>query len=196
MNSTRIEVPLTLPTPHFDDERTIATARQVKPIGRARVTENWRKVRTLFPLILLATFCGALGAAGVNYYDGQHKVVVAQPLTNNWAGQSKPEASPIAIAASASPTPSVSDKANEATSAEVKTEAANTDETQTKIVTQPARPEPSDKPAAGPEKKATDADAAKLTRKRRVNSPDDEATPANKKGAGRIADIFGGPNPQ
>ena len=194
MNSTRIEVPLTPPTPHFDDERTIATARQVKPIGRARMTENWRKVRTLFPLILLATVCGALGAAGVNYYDGQHKAVVAQPVANP-AGLSKPEASPIAIAASASPTPTVSDKANEATSAEVKNEASNPDETQTKIITQPARPEPADKLAAGPEKKGIDTDAAKLTRKRRVNSPDDEATPANKKGAGRIADIFGGANP-
>jgi hypothetical protein len=196
MNSTRIEVPVTLPAPHFDDERTIVTARQVKPIGRARVTENWRKVRTLFPLILLATFCGALGAVGVNYYDSRHRVeVVAQPAANNWGGQSKPEPSPIAIAASANPTPSVSDKANEATAAEVKTEAGNTDEKQTKIVTQPVRAEPSDKPAANSEKKTADADAAKLTRKRRVNSPDDEPTSANKKGAGRIGDIFSGPNP-
>ena len=202
MNSTRIEVPLTLPAPHFDDERTIATARQVKPIGRARVTENWRKVRTLFPLILLATFCGALGAVGVNYYDGRHKVeVVAPPAANNWGGQTKPEPSPIAIAASANPTPSASnsvsdsDRANEVTAAEVKTEATNTDGGQTKIVTQPVRAEPSDKPAANPEKKTTDADAAKLTRKRRVNPPDDEPTSANKKGAGRIGDIFSGPNP-
>src|SRR5215813_9325197 len=179
MNPTRIEVPVTLPTPHFDDERTIATARQVEPIGRARVTGKWRKVSTLFPLILLATFCGALGAAGVNYYDSRHKVdIVTSPVTNNWAGQTKPEASPIAIAASASasasatPTPSVSVKSNESTS-EVRTEAAN--EKPTKIVAPPALSESSDKPAANPEKKARDADAAKLTRKRRVNSPDDES---------------------
>lgn len=196
MNSTRIEVPLTLPAPHFDDERTIATARQVQPIRRAKVTENWRKIRTLFPLILLATFCGALGAAGVNYYDGRHKIdVIPQPVATNSAGQSKPESSPSAIVASASPTPSVSEKANEATSAEIKNEAVNPDETQTKTVTQPPRIEPSAKPAASPEKLATNADAAKLTRKRRVNSPDDDPIPANKKGAGRIADIFSGPNP-
>src|SRR5262249_32243258 len=103
MNTSRFEVPLALPTPHFDDERTIATARQVKPIGRAKVTENWRKVRTLLPLILLATVCGALGAVGVNYYENRHRVeAVAPPVTNNPAVESKAEASPVAVAVSAS----------------------------------------------------------------------------------------------
>jgi cytoskeletal protein RodZ len=195
MNSTRIEVPLTLPPPHFDDERTVATARQVKPIGRSKVTESWHKVRTLLSLIMLATFCGALGAAGVNYYEDRHKVdAIAQPVLNNPV-ESKPETSPVAIAASASPTPSVTDKNNEPVSGEVKADSASTDEPQTKTVTAPAADAPSDKPAATGEKKPMDTDAAKLTRKRRVNSPDQDAMPANKKGAGRIADIFSGPNP-
>jgi hypothetical protein len=195
MNSTRIEVPLTLPAPHFDDERTIATARQVKPIGRAKVTEKWRHLRALLPLVLLATVCGALGAAGVNYYEDRHKVgAVAQPVLNKPL-ESKPDASPIAVAASATPTPDVSDTANEAESAEVKTETPATQEVQAKIVTQPAHDQLSAKPDPTPEKKSSDADATKLTRKRRVNSPDQDAVPANKKGAGRIADIFSGPNP-
>ncbi len=196
MNSTRIEVPLTLSTPHFDDERTIATARQVKPIGRARATENWRKARTLLPLILLATFCGALGAASVNYYENRNKAgTISQPAVNNAAGEVRTEASPIAVATSASPTPSVSDENNEPVSGEVKADSAPRDEPQTKTVTAPAANEPSNKPAASGEKKATDNDAAKLTRKRRVNSPDQDAMPANKKGSGHIADIFSGPNP-
>jgi hypothetical protein len=194
MNSTRIEVPLTLPAPHFDDERTIATARQVKPIGRAKVGESWRKLRTLLPLILLATVCGAVGAVSVNYYENRHTVnAIAQPSTNNFTAEPKVEASPIAVAASAAPTPSVADKTND--TVEVKNEVTPTDQPETKIVTEPARVEPSDKPAANAEKKTTDADATKLTRKRRVNPPDDDAVRSNKKGAGRISDIFSGPNP-
>jgi hypothetical protein len=195
MNSTRIEVPLALPTPHFDDERTVATARQVKPIGQARVTESWRKLRTLLPLILLATFCGGLGAAGVNYYEDRHRGdVVIQPVLTTSAAESKAEASGVAVAASASPSPSVTDKNNEPVSGEAKADSP-TDERETKTVTPAAPPEPSDKPAASGEKKATDTDAAKLTRKRRVNPSDDDAIHSNKKGAGRIADIFNGPNP-
>jgi hypothetical protein len=195
MNSTRIEVPLTLPTPHFDDERTIATARQVKPIGRARVSENWRHLRALLPLILLATVCGALGAAGVNYYEDRHKVAaVAQPVLHN-ALEPKADASPIAVAASATPTPEVSDTSKEAESPEIKTETPPIEDVQTKTVIQPAHDQLSAKPNPTPEKKSTDGDAMKLIRKRRVNSPDQDAIPANKKGAGRIADIFSGPNP-
>ncbi len=196
MNSTRIEVPLTLPAPHFDDERTVATARQVEPIGRAKVTESWRKVRMVLPLILLATFCGALGAAGVNYYEDRLRGdAVEQPVLTNAAVESKAEASPVAVAASATPSPSITDKASEAEPTEAKTEPSPTEEVQTKSVTPPATSQPSDKPASNGEKKVADTDAGKLTRKRRVNSPDEDAVPANKKGAGRISDIFSGPNP-
>ncbi len=196
MNSTRIEVPLTLPTPHFDDERTVATARQVKPIGRAKVTESWRKLRTILPLILLATFCGAIGAVGVNYYEDRHRgAAITQPVLTNSAVESKAQTSPIAVAASASPTPDASDKGNEAGSVEAKTEAAPIEDTQPKSVTEPSREQLSAKPDPTPQNKSTDPDATKLTRKRRVNPSDDEAVRSNKKGAGRIADIFSGPNP-
>jgi hypothetical protein len=193
MNTTRFEVPLTLPTPHFDDERTVATARQVKPIGRAKVTEGWRKLRTLFPLILLATVCGALGAAGVNYYEDRHAVNAgAQPALHNSVAEPKVEPSPVAAGVSAVPT-TVADKNTEAVA--VKNEAEPNDPPETKNVTEPAREKPADKPAAVPDKKPPLADVTKLTRKRRVNAPDEDGTSSNKKGAGRIADIFNGPNP-
>jgi hypothetical protein len=197
MNTSRFEVPLELPTPHFDDERTVATARQVTPIGRTKLTENWRKVRMLLPLIVLAMFCGGLGAAAVNYYeDRQRGQPVIQPVYTNSDVQLKAEASPVAVAVSATPTPDVSDKSSGAVSAEVKAESTPAAEPQTKVVTEPAGDKPSDKPAAIHEDKATDADATRITRKRRVNPPDDDAVRSNKKGAGRIADIFSGPNPQ
>jgi len=195
MNSSRIEIPLALPTPHFDDERTVATARQVQPIGRAKVTENWRRVRTLFPLILLATVCGALGAAGVNYYENRHTVnAIAQPSTNTSIAEPKVEPSPLAVAASTSPTPGPAEKNNETSPADAKLEATPTAPRKTKIVTPPARVEQTEKPDAS-EKKTTNADPAKLTRKRRVNPSDDDAISSKKKGAGRITDIFSGPNP-
>ena len=198
MDITRIEVPLALSAPHFDDERTVATARQVKPLGRAKVTEGWRKARTLLPLILLAVFCGALGAAAVNYYeDRQPAQEIVQPVLTNSAVELKAEASPspVAVAASATPSPSITDKNNEPVSAEMKVDPRPIDDPETKTVTSPAPDKPSGKPAASVEKKATDSDAAKLTRKRRVNPPDDESVRSNKKGAARISDIFSGPNP-
>lgn len=196
MNSTRIEIPVALTAPHFDDDRTVATARQVKPIGRARVNESWRKLRVLLPLILLATFCGALGAATVNYYEERHTVgAVAQPSPNNLTEEPKVEPSPVLGVAAAAPTPSDADKKTEAVSVEPKTEVASTGESETKTVTQTPHDETSDQPPNGAEKKPTVVDATKLTRKRRVTAPDENAGPANKKGAGRISDIFSGPNP-
>ena len=177
MNSTRIEVPLTLPTPHFDDERTIATARQVKPIGRANATERCRRVRMVFPLIFLATVCGALGAAGVNYYEDRHRVESAgHPGMNYSTAEPKVEPSPIVVATSAAPTPTVAEKPTGGAPAEVKAEPTPVAPSPTNSVTVP----PVEKPATGQGKKPTDVDAAKLTRKRRVNSPDEDAMPANK----------------
>jgi hypothetical protein len=197
MNSTRIEIPVALTAPHFDDDRTVATARQVKPIGRARVNESWRKLRVLLPLILLATFCGALGAATVNFYEERHTVgAVAQPSPNNSTTEPKVEASPIVSVASADPTPNDADKKTEAGPVEPKTEAASsTDESKAKTVNQSTHDESSDQPPPGTEKRPTVADATKLTRKRRVTALDENAAPTNKKGAGRISDIFSGPNP-
>jgi hypothetical protein len=190
MNSTRIEVPLTLPAPHFDDERTVATARQVKPIGRARVSESWRKVRTLVPLIFLATLCGALGAAGLNYYEDWHRgESIGQPVISHATAEPKIEPSPV-VATSATPTPTVAEQRDTVT-AEVKAEATPIAEPQAKAVTDT----PVEKAPTGQGRKAIDVEAAKLTRKRRVNSTDENAMPANKKGAGRIVDIFSGPNP-
>ncbi len=196
MSSTRIEVPLTLPTPHFDDERTVATARQVTPIGRSKVTESWRKLRMLLPLILLATFCGALGAAGVNYYEAGHRAEIAtQPVTQNLTTEAKSDASPVAVAAAADMNGKPPEKEKEPVSDEVKTDSTSADQTQKPTVAQPDRDVSKDNPPAKLEKKNADSDATKLTRKRRVNPPDEDPSPAKKNGAGRIADIFGGPNP-
>ena len=193
MNTSRFEVPLTLPTPHFDDERTVATARQVEPIGHAKVTENWHRLRMLLPLILLATFCGALGAAGVNYYESRQSAkTLTPPVVQNLTPPLQSEPSPVAVAASASPNP---DKEKEAVAVAPKTEATPAAEATPATGASPAHDVPPDKPATKPEKKQENPDATTLTRKRRVNPANDDPPIATKKGAARIVDIFGGPNP-
>lgn len=192
MNATRIEVPVTLPEPHFEDEATIATARQVVPIERARTIEFWRKLRTMLPIFLAAMLCGALGAAAVNYYQRRNNAAAQteQTSANNAApAQVKSEPTPVAIVSTdasggktandsvqSKDNPGWSDKESAATEAKV------------------TEPESSDNSPPKPVKKIAEFDATKLTRKRRVHPADEEA-PARNNGAGRITDIFSGPNP-
>lgn len=193
MNTSRFEVPLTLPPPHFDDERTIATARQVEPIGPARAAQSWRKLRTLLPVLLLATLCGALGAAAVNYYERKSNAqapAVQQASSNTTAPtQAKAETMPVAIAASADNQSKA--KADESATVEKKDSPEINDE-RVKPEPEAVRAAPEAKTEKA-EKKKSDVDATKLTRKRRVQPVDEP--PRDKSGAARIADIFGGPNP-
>src|SRR6266404_6663423 len=80
MNRTRIEIatnPPELPAPHFDDETTIVSARQVVPIAQAKVAERSRTLLSIIPILLGAAVFGALGALGVNYYENRQHVPVA-----------------------------------------------------------------------------------------------------------------------
>ena len=195
MNTNRIEVPFNLPEPHFEDEATIATARQVVPIQHARRIAFWRKLRTALPIFLAATFCGGLGAAAVNYYEHWHNAAVAKeqaPVLNG----PQTVSSPVAVASSAgavggkemgSPTNSDGSQDSPATvQAAAKSDAGESDRT-AEIAA-----ETSVSPA---DKKNSDSDAAKLTRKRRVHPPDESAPAAKRNGAGKIVDVFTGPNP-
>ncbi|HEY3102169.1 MAG TPA: hypothetical protein VGJ69_01170 [Pyrinomonadaceae bacterium] len=194
MNMTRIEVPLTLPAPHFDDEATIATARQVVPIERARVRESWRKLRAILPLLLAAMLCGALGATVVNYYERKpnEQPRVQQSAPNGPAVQAISEPSPAAVAVSSNvtsqPDATQSASTSQQTSANTNEQPAKADEKSTQ-----ADDNVSEKTSPKAEKQAS-SDPSKLIRKRRVQ-PDQDAPKLQKNGAGRIADIFSGPNP-
>src|SRR6266849_3657786 len=76
MNRSRIVIPTTAPdppAPHFDDEATIVSARQVVPIAQARVVERSRALLSIVPILLAAAVFGALGALGVNYYENHQR---------------------------------------------------------------------------------------------------------------------------
>src|SRR5687767_12523776 len=100
MNTSRIEIPLTLQPPHFDDDATIATARQVVPIKGGRKIEGRRKVLALLPLLLASTLCGALGAIAVNYFERRRDAatsVTQQQPPQNASTEAKTEPPPVAI---------------------------------------------------------------------------------------------------
>src|ERR1041385_9495439 len=102
--ATRIEVPLELSPPHFEDEATVAPPRQVVPIERARTIEFWRKVRTLLPILLAAMLCGGLGAAAVNYYEHRQATPAAsQPAPVLSSQPPVTEPSPTTVAVSSDP---------------------------------------------------------------------------------------------
>jgi hypothetical protein len=192
MKTSRIEIPLTLEAPRFEDELTVTTARRVKPIGRTRVTFRFRKVTAMLPLFLAATLCGALGAAGVNYYEHRRPVSVPSPettVTKNPAPAAATNSSAVSshkIAENQTAELSPTIKVDEATTKDLPKTAAETDNDR--------RDEESRESVAAKVPKAeNERAAAKLTRQRRVRPP--EPAPVNKNGAGRIADLFSGPNP-
>ena len=199
MSTSRIEIPLTLQPPHFDDDATIATARQVVPIKGGRKIKGRRKVLVLLPLLLASTLCGALGAIAVHYFerrDAATSVTKQQQTLPNVSTQAKTEATPADIA------PDLNAK-NSEIQAPVQAETSSVtraDEPSPKSETPKiAKREDADRKSAPPAamKREADQDAAKLVRKRRVQPANSEIPLRRNRrtDAGRIEDIFTGPNP-
>ena len=196
MSTSRIEIPLTLQPPHFDDDATIATARQVVPIKGARKIEGRRKVLALLPLLLASTLCGALGAIGVNYFerrrDAAASVTQQQP---NVSTAAKPEPTPAVIAPELNAKNTIQAPVQPEKSSGMPADEPAQKSEAPKI----AKREDADrKSAPSPAVKRDPAqDAAKLVRKRRVQPADSEIPVRRNRrtDAGRIEDLFTGPNP-
>ena len=197
MNTSRIEIPLTLPPPHFDDDATIATARQVVPIKGGRRSERRRKVLALLPILLASTLCGALGAIAVNYFERRRDTAatVTQQPQPGVSTQAKTD-EPSTVAGS----PELNAKQTETQDPVVPAGSiASADEPSRKSdepkVAKGEDAEP--KPATpAPATREASQDAAKLVRKRRVQPADSEAPlRRNRRTASRIEDLFTGPNP-
>ena len=219
MNRTRIEIATTppeLPAPHFDDEATIISARQVVPITQARVVERSRALLSIIPILLAAAVFGALGALGVNYYENHQrgnalvsapKSEISQPINQPPASQTQsetplnsgtePPAGALTPLESSSP-------GSEGTPTQSQTESQTTDPTAGQATVDSKAgdnkalpPSPAAQPNSG-----SSPEPGKLIRKRRVHPPvqgndgkTDNRT-KDKRGAGRIQEIFAGPNPQ
>ena len=83
MSRNRIVIPTRMPelaTPHFDDEATIVSARQVVPIAEVKLVERKRAALWVSLILLSSAACGALGAIGVNYFaHGRQAALVSAP---------------------------------------------------------------------------------------------------------------------
>lgn len=220
MNRTRIEIstiPPELPPPHFDDEATIVSARQVVPIAQARVVERSRALLSIVPFLLAAVVFGALGALGVNYYENHQRraavsaanseisPAVTRPSPKQTQGEaplnSNPELPAVALAPPESSSPAAVDSQTQNQSGnQTNDPTAGMDQTtiDSKAADKKALPPaPAAQPSSG-----SSPEPGKLIRKRRVHSQTQgndgkiENPAKDKRGAGRIQEIFSGPNPQ
>ena len=181
MNPSRIEVPLTLPEPHFEDESTIVSARRVVPLDRARADDRRRKLLAIVPILLAATLCGALGAIAVNHFERQAIVspIVSQPATISAPGQQTSVPAPAADAETPASAPSKSPDSNGVESLD-------------------RRVAKSDESIASIKKTSSQTDPKQIVRPRRVHDdrrPASQTEEPKSRGAAKIQDIFSGPNP-
>jgi hypothetical protein len=192
MNVSRMEIATTLPEPHFEDESTLVSARQVVPLDRAKTEDRRRKLLSLLPILLAASLCGALGAVAVNHFERRESVspAVSQPATTN---AQVPQPSPAEVSiASSNIEPPAADKSSDTLQ---ETEKASADTTEAKASDNQTAGEKTEEPV----RKKVATEPRQLVRPRRVHPPKEPepvprtATP--KPGAGRIQDIFSGPNP-
>jgi flagellar hook-length control protein FliK len=192
MNASRIEIATTLPEPDFEDESTLVSARQVVPLDRAKTEDRRRKVLTLLPLLLAATLCGALGAIAVNHFDRRENIssAASQPVTTNTqAAQASPAQASIA---SSEIKPRAADESSDTLPKPEETSGTSTEANAADNQTTSTKSEETVR------KKITSPEPRQLVRPRRVQAAKPEPakrTDATKPGAGRIQDIFGGPNP-
>ncbi len=90
MDRSRIVIATTapdLPAPHFDDEATLVSARQVVPIAKARLVERKRAAFWISLILLSSAACGGLGAIGVNYFEHRRQTASVPASQNEIASQ-------------------------------------------------------------------------------------------------------------
>jgi hypothetical protein len=197
MDISRFQVPFDLPEPHFEDESTVVTARRVVPLTEARLNDRWRKLLMIAPLLLAATVCGALGAVTVNYFEGRATVPPPAVTLPNTTTQKElqPPMTPVVVSSASSEKavatqPDSAVKKETDSQVEAEAQAAAVKKTE-------AQPE---QPVTTAPKAPTQPDPRQLVRQRRVHAVSNQA-PSNQenlgksRGAGRIQDLFGGPNP-
>jgi cytoskeletal protein RodZ len=193
MNVTRIEVPLS--EPHFEDEATVVSARQVVPLGQARVQDRRRKLLAILPVLLAATFCGGLGAIAVNYFERRASApTIARPSTTSAKEepqQAAPSTSPdnSTTAADSSDKPDASPLAGSALATDSSAPTSSDGSLES------SEADKSEQTVASVKKPSNTNDAKQLVRPRRVHPASGQNDQNKSRGAARIQDIFSGPNP-
>jgi len=205
MSRKRIVIPTAapdLPAPHFDDEATIVSARQVVPIAEVKLVERKRAALWISLILLSSAACGALGAIGVNYFVPNRQAALVSapqneierpqltqtPVPNDSDSTPKSESAVGGLTATSSPEPVApwaahANQPNDSSAAVIsQTSSAQTTGNQTARITNLA------------------SDPGQLVRKRRVHPltrNEGPSLPQRKsgkaeRGAGRIQEIFEG----
>jgi len=192
-------MPSELETPHFDDEATIVTARPVVPIAEAKAGERSRMSVLIVAGLLAATMAGAAGALGINFFQNRQRssfTAGTQPQVNPDVPTTVPPVqtseSPIPQAEQSVPPIAASESTSAAPDALRSETPASSDD---QIVSSSAG-----KTDVKPRDESS-IDPGHLVRKRRVNAVKERLgplMPANRpprrpRGAGRILEIFEGP---
>jgi cytoskeletal protein RodZ len=217
MNRTRIEIatnPPELPSPHFDDETTIVSARQVVPLAQTRVVEQSRALLSIVPILLAAAVFGALGALGVNYFEHHQRgnalvsaprSEISQPANQTPTSPTQSEAplnSATELPAGALAPLESSSPGSAGAPTQSQTESQTTDPTTgQKTIDSKAGDDKALPPTPAQANSGSSPEPGKLIRKRRVhpqtqgNERKTDNPGKDKRGAGRIQEIFAGPNP-
>lgn len=198
MNASRIEVPVVLSEPHFEDEATVVTARQVVPLEQAHVQDRRRKLLAILPILLAAAFCGGLGAIAVNYFERRSTAPsISQPASSTATEerqQSSPAASPDSRTSTSTGSPDKSETSRPSGSALATDSPAAPDSLES------SNSSKSEESVASVKKTSNPSDPKELVRPRRVHPPSGKPRSGQNdqpksRGAARIQDIFNGPNP-
>jgi len=193
---TRIDIPMELPSPHFEDEATIVSARPVVPIARARVTDRSRMLLWLAPILSAAAVFGAVGALSVNYFERGRPGSGASP--SQVVQQPQAEQAPVlqpSIEANAGVEP-VREAVENSTSpvgempALPKADAGSIARAKVAAAVVRLSQAPSE-PSRLVRKRVIAVSQRRAPRRQNTTRP----ARSNNRGAGRIREIFEGPNP-
>lgn len=202
MNRSRILISATPPeleAPHFDDEATIVTARPVVPIAEAKAGERSRMSVLIAAGLVAATMAGAAGALGINFFQNRHRssfTAGRQPQAN----QDVPTTVPP-VQTSESPIPPAEQSAPPITASESTSAATEPLTTDTSTSSADQIVSSSVGKADLNPRHESSIDPAHLVRKRRVHAVRERLEPLmtvnrpprRPRGAGRITEIFEGP---
>jgi cytoskeletal protein RodZ len=198
MNVSRIEVSTALPEPHFEDEATVVSARQVVPIEQARVQDRRRKLLAILPILLAAAFCGGVGAIAVNYFEQRSSApATSQPSTSS-ATEERQQVAPAASPDNRST--ASTDSRDEPDTSQPSGSALATDSSKAANSLESSKIAKSDESVASVQKPSSSTDPKQLVRPRRVHPPSlqprsSQNDQRKSRGAAKIQDIFSGPNP-
>ena len=212
-NLSRIIIPTELqaeatfpPTPHFDDEATLLTARAVVPIEEAAASGNIRSYLVKAAIVLTAALLGAAVAVSVDFFQNRRSreaTAVIEPSVPGTQGAVEetadssapgPQSNESAVSAPTTKAPATADQGSLGAPP-----AARTEEESPSIDSARDKEKSVDSEGAANRRSVLVKRSERLTRRQQAakvqRSGDANRIIERPRDAGRIREIFEGPNP-